>query len=71
MLYIFFDSIKLGNFWGDILGFITAVGLAVGAVTIRSAKSKNLVPAAVVGKLFVATFALFFIESFLLKFTVY
>ncbi len=66
VLYIFFDSIKLGNFWGDILGFITAVGLAVGAVTIRSAKSKNLVPAAVVGKLFVATFALFFIESFLL-----
>ena len=66
VLYIFFDSIKLGNFFGDILGFVTAVGLAIGAVTIRSAKSKNLVPAAVVGKLFVATFALFFIESFLL-----
>ena len=66
VLYIFFDSIKLGNFFGDILGFITAAGLAVGAVIIRSAKSKNLVPAAVVGKLFVATFALFFIESFLL-----
>ena len=64
VLYIFFDSLKLGNFFGDILGFITAVGLAVGAVTIRSAKSKNLVPAAVVGKLFVATFALFFIQSF-------
>ena len=66
IIYIFFDSLKLGNFFGDILGFITAVGLAVGAVTIRLAKSKNLVPAAVVGKLFVATFALFFIESFLL-----
>ena len=66
IIYIFFDSLKLGNFFGDILGFITAVGLAVGAVTIRSAKSKNLVPAAVVGKLFVAMFALFFIESFLL-----
>ena len=64
VLYIFFDSIKLGNFFGDILGFITAVGLAVGAVTIRSAKSKNLVPAAVVGKLFVATFALFFLKVF-------
>ncbi len=64
IVYIFFDSLKLGNFYGDILGFITAIGLAVGAVTIRSAKSKNLVPAAVVGKLFVATFALFFIESF-------
>ena len=67
IIFIFFDSIKLGNFYGDILGFITALGLAVGAVTIRSAKSKNLVPAAVVGKLFVATFALFFIESFALK----
>ena len=66
VLYIFFDSLKLGNFFGDILGFITAVGLAVGAVTIRSAKSKNLVPAAVVGKLIVAIFALFFIVSFVL-----
>ncbi len=66
IIYIFFDSLKLGNFYGDILGFITAIGLAVGAVTIRSAKLKNLVPAAVVGKLFVAMFALFFIESFVL-----
>ena len=66
IIYIFFDSLQLGNFYGDILGFITAIGLAVGAVTIRSAKSKNLVPAAVVGKLFVAAFALFFIESFTL-----
>ena len=66
IIYIFFDSLKLGNFYGDILGFVTAIGLAVGAVTIRSAKFKNLVPAAVVGKLFVATFALFFIESFVL-----
>jgi len=66
IIYIFADSLKLGNVYGDILGFITAIGLAVGAVTIRSAKTKNLVPAAVVGKLFVATFALFFIESFTL-----
>ena len=66
IIYIFFDSLKIGNFYGDILGFITAIGLAVGAVTIRSAKTKNLVPAAVIGKLFVATFALFFIESFAL-----
>ena len=66
IIYIFYDSMKLGNFYGDILGFITAIGLAVGAITIRSAKSKNLVPAAVVGKLFVATFALLFIESFVL-----
>ena len=67
ILYIFFDSLKMGNFYGDILGFITAIGLAVGAITIRSAKSKNLVPAAVVGKLFVASFALLFIESFVLQ----
>ena len=66
IIYIFFDSLKVGNFYGDILGFITALGLAVGAITIRSAKTKNLVPAAVVGKLFVASFALFFIESFTL-----
>ena len=38
VIYIFFDSLRLGNFYGDILGFITAIGLAVGAVTIRSAK---------------------------------
>ncbi len=66
VIYIFFDSLKLGNFYGDILGFVTATGLAIGAITIRSAKTKNLVPAAVVGKLLVALFALFFIESFLL-----
>ena len=66
IIYIFFDSLKVGNFYGDILGFVTALGLAIGAVTIRSAKTKNLVPAAVVGKLFVATFAILFIESFAL-----
>ena len=66
-VYIFYDSLQLGNFFGDILGLITALGLAVGAVTIRSAKNRNLVPAAVVGKLFVSLFALLFIESFTLK----
>tara|TARA_A100001035_G_C27738294_1_gene480231 strand:+ start:355 stop:1218 length:864 start_codon:yes stop_codon:yes gene_type:complete len=66
VIYIFSDSIKLGNIYGDSLGFITALGLAIGAVTVRSAKDKNLVPAAVVGKMFVALFALFFVESFLL-----
>ena len=40
--------------------------MAVGAVTIRSAKNKNLVPAAVVGKLIVAIFAMFFIETYAL-----
>ena len=67
VIYIFSDSFKLGNVYGDVLGFVTAIGLAISAVTIRSAKSKNLVPAAVVGKLFVGTFALFFIESFVLE----
>ncbi len=65
-VYIFYDSLQLGNFFGDIMGLITALGLAIGAVTIRSAKEKNLVPAAVVGKLIVAIFALLFIESFAL-----
>ena len=65
-VYIFYDSLKLGNIFGDILGLITALGLAVGAVTIRSAKKKNLVPAAVVGKMFVAIFAIFFVESYVL-----
>ena len=63
-IYIFYDSIQLGNFFGDIFGFITATGLAIGAVLIRSAKDRNLVPSAVVGKLLVAIFALFFIENF-------
>ena len=66
-VYIFYDSLQLGNIYGDILGLITALGLAVGAVTIRSAKKKNLVPAAVVGKMFVAIFAIFFVESFVLE----
>jgi len=65
-VYIFFDSLQLGNIYGDILGFITALGLAINAVTIRSAKRKNLLPAAVVGKLFVAIFAMFFIETYTL-----
>ena len=62
--YIFYDSIQLGNFFGDIFGFITALGLAIGAVVIRSAKDRNLVPSAAIGKLLVAVFALFFIENF-------
>ena len=65
-VYIFYDSLKLGSIYGDILGFITALGLAINAVTIRSAKKKNLLPAAVVGKLFVAIFAMFFIETYAL-----
>ena len=65
-VYIFYDSLQLGNIFGDLLGLLTALGLAIGAVTIRSAKQKNLVPAAVVGKLFVAIFAMVFIKSYAL-----
>ena len=66
-LYIFYDSIKLGNFFGDILGFVAAMGLAVGAVIIRSAKKLNLVPSAVVGKLIIALFAMLFIKDYSLN----
>ena len=65
-VYIFYDSLQLGNIYGDVLGLVTALGLAIGAVTIRSAKKKNLVPAAVVGKMIVALFAMFFIETYAL-----
>jgi drug/metabolite transporter (DMT)-like permease len=63
-IYIFYDSIQLGNFFGDIFGFITATGLAIGAVIVRSAKNRNLVPSALVGKLCVAIFALLFVDNF-------
>ncbi|MFL2853185.1 MAG: DMT family transporter [Candidatus Pelagibacter sp.] len=66
-LYIFYDSIKLGNFFGDVLGFVAAMGLAVGAVIIRSAKKLNLVPSAVVGKLIIALFAMLFVKDYSLN----
>ena len=66
-LYIFYDSIKLGNFFGDILGFVAAMGLAAGAVIIRSAKKLNLVPSAVVGKFIIALFAIFFVKDYSLN----
>jgi drug/metabolite transporter (DMT)-like permease len=62
--YIFYDSIELGNFYGDAFGLITAFGLACNAVIVRFAKNKDLVPSAVIGKLCVAIFAFFFVESF-------
>ena len=64
--YIFYDSIQLGNFIGDIFGIITSLGLAINANLARYAKDRDLVPAAVIGKLCVAIFALFFVESFVL-----
>ena len=64
--YIFYDSIELGNFYGDIFGLITAFGLACNAVLARFAKDRDLVPSAVIGKLCVAVFAFFFVDSFAL-----
>ena len=64
VIFIFNDSIKLGNIIGDIFGIITAFGLAVGAVVIRFAKKRNLVPGAVIGKLIVAIFAVFLVKDF-------
>ena len=63
VVYIFYDSVKIGNFIGDIFGLITALGLALNAIIIRFAKNRNLVPAAVIGKLLVAIFAIFFVEN--------
>jgi len=63
-IYIFYDSIQLGNFFGDFMGFVTATGLAVNAVLVRSARDRDLLPSAVLGKLCVAIFAFFFVESF-------
>tara|TARA_Y100000590_G_scaffold453749_1_gene599370 strand:+ start:1664 stop:2527 length:864 start_codon:yes stop_codon:yes gene_type:complete len=62
--YIFYDSLQIGNFLGDFFGLVTAIGLAAGAVIVRSAKNKNLVPSAVVGKFIVAIIAVFFVENF-------
>jgi len=64
--YIFHDSIEMGNFYGDLFGLITAFGLACNAVIARYAKNRDLVPSAVIGKLCVAVFAYFFVDSFLL-----
>jgi drug/metabolite transporter (DMT)-like permease len=65
--YIFYDSIELGNFYGDLFGLITAFGLACNAVIARFAKNRDLVPSAVIGKLCVAIFAFFFVDAFSLE----
>ena len=64
--YIFHDSIEMGNFYGDLFGIITAFGLACNAVIARYAKNRDLVPSAVIGKLCVAIFAFFFVDTFTL-----
>ena len=63
-LFIFYDSLQVGNLFGNIMGFVTAAGLAVNAVLIRYAKDRDLLPSAVMGKLGVAIFAFFFVENF-------
>ena len=62
--FIFYDSIQIGNIVGDLFGFVTALGLAVNANLARFAKDRDLVPSAVIGKLVVAIFAVFFAENF-------
>ena len=64
--HIFYDSIEVGNFYGDLFGLITAFGLACNAVIARFAKDRDLVPSAVIGKLCVAIFAFFFVDTFAL-----
>ena len=63
-VYIFHDSLKLGNIYGDLFGLVTAFGLACNATLARYAKNRDLVPSAVIGKLCVAIFAFFFVENF-------
>ena len=63
-LFIFYDSLQVGNLFGNIMGFVTAAGLAVNAILIRYAKERDLLPASVIGKLGVAVFAFFFVENF-------
>ena len=67
VIYIFFDSFERGDIKGNFFGLICAFGMATGAVIIRSAKKVNLVPSAMMGKLFVALVALIFVDKFSLE----
>ena len=67
VIYIFYDALDAGDFLGNILGLLTAFGLAVGAVIIRSAKKIDLVPSAMFGKLLVALIAFYFADNLNLK----
>jgi drug/metabolite transporter (DMT)-like permease len=59
VIYIFFDAIDAGDILGNALGLLTAFGLAVGAVIVRSARKIDLVPSAMFGKLLVALTAFY------------
>ena len=63
VIYIFYDSLDTGDILGNALGLLTALGLAVGAVIIRSAKKIDLVPSAMFGKLLVALIAFYFADN--------
>ena len=63
VIYIFYDALDAGDFFGNFLGLVAAMGLAVGANIIRSAKKISLVPSAMLGKLMVALIALLFVDQ--------
>ena len=67
VIYIFNDSFNKGDVSGNLFGLASAMGLAVGAVIIRSTKKINLVPSAMLGKLMVALIALLFADNLVLK----
>ena len=67
VVYIFYDSLDAGDILGNALGLLTALGLAVGAVIVRSKKKISLVPSAMVGKLLVALTAFYFADNLNLK----
>jgi len=67
VVYIFYDALDAGDFLGNFLGLVCAMGLAVGAVIIRSAKRISLVPSAMIGKLMVAVIALIFANQLSLE----
>ena len=67
VIYIFYDALDAGDLLGNFLGLTSAMGLAIGANIIRSAKKISLVPSAMLGKLMVALIALFFANQLKLE----
>ena len=64
VIYIFVDSFEKGDVKGNVYGFICAMGLAAGAVIIRSGKKNaNLIPSAMTAKFIIALICLFFIDD--------
>ena len=67
VVYIFYDAIDAGDLLGNVLGLVTALGLAICAVIARSARKIDLVPSAMFGKLLVALIAFSFADNLILK----